>query len=356
MIDRPDPDRHRVELPPNAERIRRSIDDEIAAHLEQRVDELVSQGRSRDDAWREARREFGDVAAARTDLSRIDRRAAARDRLVELAAQTATDLRRTVRGLGRRPGFTLVAAGTLALGIGANAAIFGLVDRLLLSPPPQIRNADGVFKLRFETGNMGGGRISWVRAAWPSYVQLAGGRTGFEALAGYIQTQLTFSAGDQLDELDVAAVTPSYFPLLGPSPALGRFPGGTSFAPADERTIVLSHAFWTRRFGGRRDVLGEPVRLGEHQFTVVGVAPRHFRGDGIEPLDAWIPLGADPPGIPRAYASEPDWRTVFIVGRLGSGVTPAQASRQASLVYRAALRDTRNPDSTAVVQPAGAGI
>ena len=342
--------REELQLPRNGERIRRSIDDEIAAHLEQRAEELTGQGRTWEEAMREARREFGDVDAARTELGRIDRWSARRDRLIELVLLTATDLRRTIRGLARRPGFALAACTTLALGIGANAAIFGLVDRLLLSPPPHILDADQVFKLRYDTQNRGGGRISWVRASYPAYEQLSRAQTGFAGLAGYIETELTFAAGSQLDELAVAAVTPTYFPLLGTTPSLGRFPGGEKFAEADERAIVLSHAFWTSRFGERPDVLGEAVRLGEHRYTVVGIAPRDFRGDGVEPVDAWIPLVASTPGIPSEWATAADWRLLFVVGRLASGFTPGEASRQSSVIYRSALMDTRAPDSTAVVQ------
>lgn len=342
--------REELELPRNGERIRRSIDDEITAHLELRADELVRTGLSREHAMREARREFGDLESARAALGRIDRLSARRDRLLELLSQTVSDLTRTLRGLARRPGFALAASGTLTLGIGANAAIFGLVDRLLLSAPPHIADADRVFRLRYDTQDRGGGRISWVRASYPAYEQLSRAETGFAALAGYIEAELTFTAGSQLEELAVAVVTPTYFPLLGTTPALGRFPGGEAFGEADQRSMVLSHAFWRARFGGRPEVLGESVRLGEHHYTVVGIAPRGFRGDGIEPVDAWIPLVAGTPGIPVAWATSPDWRLLYVVGRLAPGLTPGQVSLQSSVAYRHALLETQAPDSTAVVQ------
>jgi len=157
-----------IELPRTRRRIGKAIDDEVQAHLDERAAELVGQGMSVGEASERARREFGDIREAREELTRIDERAARLDQIGEFVSDLATDARRAVRSLARRPVFALTAIGTLALGIGANAVMFGLVDRLLLSPPAHVRDADRIVRLRYDVRNTTGARISWVRASYPA--------------------------------------------------------------------------------------------------------------------------------------------------------------------------------------------
>jgi hypothetical protein len=138
-----------VELPQTRQRIGRAVDDELQAHLDERIAELVRAGMGAEAAAEQAHREFGDVNEARAELREIDEEAARVASLVELARDVGTDVRRAVRGLARRPLFALTVIGTLSLGIGANAVMFGLVDRLLLSPPAHVSDADRVVRLRY---------------------------------------------------------------------------------------------------------------------------------------------------------------------------------------------------------------
>jgi predicted permease len=342
-------DRHEIEIPPSRGRIDRGIHDEISAHLEERTAELIALGVEPAAAAEQARREFGDLESTHRALKRIDERAALASWSANLLGDFGGDVRRTLRGLSRRPGFAAIAAATLALGIGANAAMFGLVDRLLLSPPRHVRDAASLVRLRFDQVNLGGSRITWVRTSVPAYQRLAAQPSGFAGVAGYAELPLTLTLGDEVEELRVLAVTPQYFSVLGTQPALGRFPSEGAEA-ADQRAIVISHSLWTRRFGGTADALGQPVRLGEDQFTIAGVAPRGFTGDDIEPIDAWISLGSSTPAMPAGWQVNANWRIVSVFARLGSGMTATQAAGQATRVYRAALTDSRVPDSTAAVE------
>ena len=152
-----------IELPPTRQRIERAIDDELRAHIDERVAELTAAGVAPGDARAQALREFGDLEAARQELRRIDELAATTSSVYESLRDLGVDLWRTGRSLLRRPGFAAVSILTLALGLGANAVMFGLVDRLLLSPPPHLRAAGEIVRLRFDEAQADGGRIQWIR-------------------------------------------------------------------------------------------------------------------------------------------------------------------------------------------------
>jgi len=351
-----------VEVPPNRERIERAINDEIRSHLEERVAELIASGVAPDDARGQAVREFGDLDAARRDLQRIDELAVGTTRLSDATRDLGVDIWRTARSLVRRPGFAAVAVLTLALGVGANAVMFGLVDRLLLSPPPHLRDAGEIVRLRFDEAQRDGGRIQWVRGSFPAFRTLAGGEGVFADVAAYADRALTFSAGDVAEEARVLAVTHSYFALLGPRPALGRFFNGGRDGTAgraggaDARSAVISHAFWTRHFAGEASVLERTIQLGGEPFTVVGVAPNGFTGDGIDPVDAWIPLVNGTPAAPADWETNADVRVASVVARLRPGssrTSVEQAAREATQLYRSALAGTQSADSTARVHLRG---
>ena len=329
------------ELPKTRDGIRRAVDDEIQAHLDDRVTELLRAGHTRDDAVAQAMREFGDLDAARSDLRRIDERAARHASIVDLVRDLGTDARRALRGLARRPGFTLVAVGTLALGIGANAVMFGLIDRLLLSGPPHVTDPDRVTRVMFNQENPPG-RITWVRAPQPFYRVLAARQDLFEGVAGYSDRPLTLAIGQRASELAVAAVTPNYFSLLGLRTTIGR-PLTSADDGSDDRAVVLSHAVWMRELGGASNAIGQQVRLGGELFTVVGVAPRGFTGDGVTPFDAWIRLGNSTPTLGAR------WNTadVFTFARLRADVPTARVSEETTRLFRDWLASAQRPDSTA---------
>ena len=342
-----------IELPPTRDRIARAIDDELRAHLDERIAELTAEGLAPSAARAKALREFGDLDATKRDLRRIDELAANTTRLSDSAHDLAADIWRTARSLVRRPGFAAVAVLTLALGIGANAVMFGLVDRLLLSPPPHLRAPDEIVRLRFDEAQPDGGRIQWVRSSYPAFRLLATDAKVFSDVAAYADRALTLTAGEVAEEARGLAVSPSYFRLLGPRPAVGRFFSEASGGADDARAVVISHSLWTRSFAGEASALGRTIQLGGESFTVVGVTPDGFTGDGIEPVDAWIPLVDGSPAVSSGWATNPNMRVVSVVARLRPGSRSEQAAGEASRVYRNALAGTQSSDSTALVHLRG---
>ena len=340
------------ELPASRQRIARAVDDELAFHLEQRISELVASGVDAESARRRALNEFGDLDSARNELRRIDELAARRSWAAEAVADLGTDVRRTLRALARRPGYAIIATLTLALGIGANSAMFALVDRLLLSPPPHIRDANNVVHLRFDEAQLQSGRIIWVRAPYPFYRALAQTRRSFDVAGStMLELALRTSTAGQARAATVVALTPGYFSLLGTQPALGRF--FVDGDVADNRTAVISHALWLREFGGAEDVLGRSVTLGNEAFNIVGVAPRGFTGVRIEPVDAWIPLTPTTPGLPSGWQDRPFDRRIAIIGRPHAGVSQDAMLAATTQHYRASLAGTPEEDTTAFVRASG---
>jgi len=336
-----------IELPRTRRRIGKAIDDEVQAHLDERAAELVGQGMSVGEASERARREFGDIREAREELTRIDERAARLDQIGEFVSDLATDARRAVRSLARRPVFALTAIGTLALGIGANAVMFGLVDRLLLSPPAHVRDADRIVRLRYDVRNTTGARISWVRASYPAYQRLAARSDLFDAVAAYSDRALTLAVDGQARELAVAAATPNYFDALGVQPRLGRTLRDDA---ADDRAVVLSYALWVQQFGASENVLGQKIQLGGEPFTVVGVAPLGFDGEGGDSFDAWIKAAASTPTLSPSWQNAPRPRVVFVFGRLRPDVALSRATVETSRLYRETLADAGMADTTARVE------
>jgi predicted permease len=245
-----------------------------------------------------------------------------------------------VRGLKRSPGFTAAVVVTLALGIGANATMFGVVDRLMLSAPPHIVKPNQVRRLRVEMRSPRTGRL--YRNSTVSYPDLKDWEASesFESVAGYGSAQLTLGHGTEAERVEGLSVTASYFPLLGVRPQLGRF-----FDPAEDQAgaagvAVLSHALWQSLYGGDPGVLGRLLPLGKGSYTVIGVAPRGFTGVDLQPVDFWLPMHAR-----TAESGSDEWvdaRRYYIIEtivRLRPGVSPEAAESEATYLHRIGRRE-----------------
>ena len=303
------------------------VDVELRSHLELRIEDNLARGLSPDEARREAMERFGDVdrvrAACRT-IGHEQERAMRRAATVEAFAQ---DLRYAWRTLRRAPTFTLVAVLSLALGIGANVAIFRLIDAVVLRPLPGIARPQALVELTGRT-------LSYpaVRAMQESGI--------FAGLAGYRSRTMSLGAGDGATVVDGGIVSGDYFRLLGARPALGR-----TFSADEDRpgvrtpVVVLSHGLWQRRFGGDPGVVGRTVRLNDAPFTVIGVGPRGFRGTRVAlSPDLWIPINAWPLTAVGTFAAldieDAGWGWMGAVARLRPGDTPAQAQERLRAVMR----------------------
>jgi predicted permease len=257
-------------------------------------------------------------------------------------AHLLQDVRYAGRTLAKSPGFTLIVVATLALGIGANTAIFTLMDQVLLRSLP-VRNPQELVVL--DPGDANFGRIEGDHAfSYRMFRDLREQVRAFDGVSARYPVSATMLHENRSERVHTELVSGDYFAVLGLAPAVGRLLG-----PADETTpgghavVVLSHGFWIRRFGGSPGIVGRTLHLDGFPMTVVGVAPPQFGGYEVgAPVDLFVPLMMRAELIP----SDPrealfDRRTMWlnIVARLRPGVTPQQAGTEATAVYRRAREE-----------------
>ncbi len=234
------------------------------------------------------------------------------------------DLRYAVRRLRNAAGFTSVIVLTLALGIGATAATFSLVDAAVLRPLP-FPGADALVRLREVTPQGEGFSVSE-----PDYLDYARASRSLAAVGAMKPVQLTLTGAGDAIRLDGTAASSTLFGVLGIQPSLGRF-----FLPQEDRegqaapVVVLSHALWQKRFGGDRAAVGRVIRLDDQPYTIIGVMGTDA---AFPPGDVWIPLGAS------GRADRTD-RWLDVVGRLAPGASLEQARSEAGLIAAGLARD-----------------
>lgn len=245
-----------------------------------------------------------------------------------------SDLKYAIRVLAKSPGFTVVAVVTLALAIGVNSVIFGLVDAVLFRPLAVDRPEELVrLRVHYDSG------LSTSISA-PQLREFREQVAAFTGLAG-------FSGGNHIylglgeappEQVEATVVSGNFFSLLGVVPAAGRLlDEQDDVTPGAHPVLVLSHAYWQRRFGGDPKVIGSAVRMNTHLFTVVGVAPRGFHGAELEQVpDVWIPLTMLVEVSPNLGQFKPFERRGFswidTLGRLRPGVSVEQAEAQLNMV------------------------
>ncbi|HEU4629261.1 MAG TPA: ADOP family duplicated permease [Gemmatimonadaceae bacterium] len=312
------------------------VDDEIQLHLELRTAQLVRAGLAPDAARAEALRRFGPLDRNRRVLRRTAAHREQRMRLREQLESLWYDLRHAARALRRDRALATVVVVTLALGIGATASMFGVIDRLLLTGPAHVRDAAGLRRLYVSSNPTGMKENTGTSFGYVMLTRLREHGTTFAGVAAYTGSrEEVLGRGLGAQPVHVDYVSASLFPLLGVQPVLGRF-----FVEADERppqgqpVAVIGHGLWRRRFGADSGVLGRTLRMGERTFTIVGVAPRGFTGATLAPVDVWLPISA-------SLSGTDDWATTHgvtwlrIVARLAPGASEAQAGAQATALFRA---------------------
>jgi putative ABC transport system permease protein len=251
------------------------------------------------------------------------------------------DILCALRALQRRPASAAVAVFILALSIGINAAMVGLVDRALLGPPAQVVEPDRLVSLAFVRDD--------ARMTTTSYVVYASVRDDVPAFAGAVAAWQRSSTtvvvdGDQI-QADAVLVSGTYFDVLGARAHMGRPVQRDDDRPAADPVIVVSHAFWKSAFRGSADVLGRRVRVSGFDYTVSGVMPPGFSGHSPARVDLWVPFAAAMRGSP-GWEQEPYRRVAAILARLAPGATMAAAATQAGAATnaRVALDPLRGAD------------
>jgi predicted permease len=295
------------------DRCSRELEEEMRFHLEMRAEENLAAGLSPEEARYAAQRQFGN----QTLLWEVSREMWS-FRFLETIAQ---DLRYGFRILLKDKGFTIVAVFTLALGIGANTAIFSVVNALLLRPLPY-RNPDQlVWITEFYTQPVLEFVLASHFSAWSAESQT------LAQVAAYAPDNLTLTGAGETERperLDANRVSTQFFTLLGAQLPLGR-----NFLPAEDRpggepAAIISHSLWQRRFNSDRQIIGRSITLNNQGHTVVGVLPPDFRF--IHPFDVWTPLALDPAQVQGMGVSA--------IARLKPGVTREQAQAELETISR----------------------
>ena len=285
------------------------LDDELRFHIEELTEQYVQSGLTRREAQRRARLAFGGL-----DQVREDCREARGVHMIETLFQ---DIRFATRMLRKSPGFTIVAVLTLALGIGANTAIFSVVNAVLLRPlaykdSPSLVNIWG----KFEADGL---PQNWISE--PEYWDLLDHNESFSQVAAYAlggSANLT-RADARPVQVSEANATADVFPLLGITPVLGRTFSADEDQPGHSHFALLSYALWQSQFAGDPNILTKSIQLDGETYSVVGVLSKHFSLGGKQ--DLWVPLGLN-----RAKPGDRGSHYLHVVGRLKPGVNFAQGS------------------------------
>ena len=327
----------------------REYREELEAHLEIEVRENLDRGMSPHEARQAALRTFGNALAVRQQLAEA--------RPLHFWQTLSQDVRYGMRLFKRSPGLTGTIVLTLALGIGANTAIFSLVEAVVLRMLP-VREPHSLVIVR-ALGRQG--TRDWF--SHTDYEWLRDHNNAFSGLSASAVWNMNLDAGDHKERVTAELVSGNYFALLGVEPAAGRTL--TVDDDGEGRLVaVLSHAFWRRAFAGSETALGKTLRLETTTLAIIGVAPEGFEGEftGNSP-DFWVPLGAQPaiagPGRSSLHTRNVSW--LDVMGRLRRGVTAARA--QAEMLplldsLRAELRVDPQSDylGAIAIEPGGGGL
>lgn len=267
-----------------------NVDDELRFHFEQKVAEFVEAGISERDARVRAEVEFGDLATVRESLKVIDDRVALKHRRAEWWECVAQDLRYVVRSLRRSPMFTATVVVTLALGLGANAAVFSLLDQLYMQPPAGVAAASQVHRVYQTAVNRG---EPYVRNHF-SYVEIRALHAIVPSglrVAGYLRMKVPMGRGAGGTEFNADFIEGDYFAVAGTRAAIGRLiTRDEAQATGLDAVAVVSHRLWQRQFNGDSSIVGQTMDLGSHRYVIVGIAAERFRGVDMSAVDIWLPI------------------------------------------------------------------
>jgi putative ABC transport system permease protein len=310
------------------------LTEELQSHLDMETAENIRRGMNPNEARRQALLASGGLTQAAEAVR--DRRG------LPWIEHITADVRYAFRTLRRSPAFTAVVVITLALGIGANTAIFSVVRGVLLKPLPN-RNGDRLLYLRQSADGPGQANTSF------SVPEVHDLRTGVRSLGGiaeYSPWSLTLQGANDAIRIDVGLVTGNYFDVMGLAPVLGRVTRPEDDGPGVPPVMVLTHAFWMKRFGGDSSIVGKQVKLDGQSVTVIGVLqPAPFFPD---PIDALLNMVVSQHHVSAMMVQNRSHRMTEVVARLAPGASVAQARTEVAAVYDRMLRDYKdayNPGS-----------
>ncbi len=316
------------------------IDAELQAHLAMRMEDNVARGMSPEEARRDALVRFGNHAVMRE-------RVAAADSMLGLDG-LMRDLRHGLRRLRRSPGFALTAIVTLALGIGANVVVFGVMNSILLRPL-NVAGADRLVEiLQHDQGD--------DNQSYPDYLDYRARNSTFTDIAAYRIMTAAMSDSGSAQRMWAFETSSNYFDMLGIEPQLGRFfHSSDEHGPDSAPYIVISDALWRTRFNADPGVIGKSVDLNKHPFTIIGVAPKSFHGTEIVfAPDFWMPLINQEEVEGFSQLTNRYSHGLWVIGLLKPGVTAAQATDNLNAVAHQLTRENPQADdglSARLVKP-----
>ncbi len=307
-------------------RVERDVDDEVAFHLDSRVEELTSRGVPLEGARRIAEAEFGDVRASRRELAAVDRHRRRREALVRWLDAASLELRHAARSLARAPAFTVAAVLTLAIGIGSVVAMFAVVYGVLLRPLP-FGHPERLVAASHDLPPLGLYHEPQTAATYFAYQQLA--RT-IDGIGVYDEGEANVSqpgGTGEPEHMMTAEVTASLIPVLEVPPLVGRVFSDADDRPGAAPVVLIGESLWRTRFDSDPKVVGRTLDLDGVTYEIIGVMPSSFQMPRRE-TRLWVPLRFDP-------ASPPQTAYSYVgIARLKPGVTVADAERDFTSVLR----------------------
>ncbi len=307
-------------------RMEREMREEMDFHLEMEARKLLARGMPPGEAWRQARRTFGEAE--------YHKEKARESWGITMIQNFRIDARHTFRTLRRNPTFAAVAVLTLGLGIGASSAIFSVVNGILLRGLP-FPGADRLVSL-CETMPDAGGRC--ITASTPNVADWAEGSRSFQGIGVFRWWGHLLETPGGTENLNSLIATPEFFGVMGYQPAAGRL-----FRPEDQQegnrqVVVLDHDFWVSRFGGDPAIVGTTLTLEGEPFEVIGILREGQKppamGGGERSADVWLPLHFDPRDDERR-----NWRGFYAVGRLAPGATLEVARQELAAIRQGLLEE-----------------
>src|SRR5437016_944686 len=318
------------------------LDDELREHLERKTEEYVAQGMTQEEAHRRARLDLGGIEQTK-EKCRDARR-------VNWIQDFVQDLRFGTRTLRKSPGFTIVAVLTLALGIGANTAIFSILNAVLLRNLP-VKNPKELVLLGTGRGQGSTGGVDDVLYSYRFYEELAKRNQVFSETSAMMSVLFDGMHGRvegsaSLEPMNVQLVSGTYFSMLGVEPILGREFTKLDDEPLGAQAIaMISYSWWTRRFARDPAVIGKTIAIGPTLYSIVGVTAGNFSGTTVgESPDVWIPLSMQKQVSPGWNGLEDRWwDSLYILARLKPGVSVTQAEAGINVLAKAIWRDFAGP-------------
>jgi predicted permease len=332
---------------------------ELDAYLEAEADENIARGMSPEEARYAARRKLGNPTRIREEIYHMNSLG-----WVETLWQ---DVRYGMRQLGRSPGFTAVVALSLALGIGANTAIFSLIDVVMLKTLP-VREPGRLVLLNRTQGesmsavNSDNGAENDAPFSYPAFEEFRAHNQVFSTLFGFVSLgRANVNIDGQANLAEGELITGDYFSGLGVTPILGRAISGEDAKPGASRVAVISYGYWSSHFGGSPAVLGKGIAVNGVPLTIVGVTPPEFFG--LQPgraVDLWIPLAGEAGLLPYGMTSTPgkrplftsrDWWWLLLMGRLKPQVIEKEAASEMDLLFQQSVNaDLKTPRKPGPIQ------